>query len=293
LLGVIALAGLPLLATTAHAQANASKHGDLGSVAAKLSDPTSNVWALFTEFDLSFSDGDVNTGDPEIGSTMTFQPIMPIPLFGEGDKQWKLLTRPTIPVVFSSPVPEAFNKYDRKAGLGDITLPLMLSRPLGGWILGLGPTFLFPTATNDTFGREQFGIGPAGVVGYKTKKLSLGVFPQYYFKVGSIGNQADKPDANFMSLLYFAYWNLPDAWQIGFNPDIAYNNKATKGNRWNVPLGLTVAKTVSVGKMPVKFQLGLEYSVVSEDDFGKRFMLKLNIIPVISSLIEKPIFGGR
>jgi hypothetical protein len=96
-----------------------------------------------------------------------------------------------------------------------------------------------------------------------------------------------------MSLLYFAYWNLPDAWQIGFNPVITYNNKATKGNRWNVPLGLTVAKTVSVGKMPVKFQLGLEYSVVSEDDFGKRFVLKLNIIPVISSLIENPIFGGR
>jgi hypothetical protein len=40
----------------------------------------------------------------------------------------------------------------------------------------------------------------------------------------------------------------------------------------------------------VKFQLGAEYSVVSQDDFGKRFMLKLNIIPVIAPLIKKPLF---
>ena len=44
--------------------------------------------------------------------------------------------------------------------------------------------------------------------------------------------------------------------------------------------------------MPVKFQLGAEYSVVSQDDFRKRFLLKLNIIPVISSLVKGSIFGG-
>jgi hypothetical protein len=33
--------------------------------------------------------------------------------------------------------------------------------------------------------------------------------------------------------------------------------------------------------------------VVSQDDFGKRFMIKLNVIPVIQSLVKNPIFGGR
>lgn len=54
-----------------------------------------------------------------------------------------------------------------------------------------------------------------------------------------------------------------------------------------------MTKTTAVGKRPVKFQYGLEYSVVSEDDFGKRFMLKFNVIPVIQSLIGNPIFGGN
>jgi hypothetical protein len=44
--------------------------------------------------------------------------------------------------------------------------------------------------------------------------------------------------------------------------------------------------------MPVKFQFGFEYSVVSQDDFGKRALFKLSIIPVISGLIKNPILGG-
>ena len=54
-----------------------------------------------------------------------------------------------------------------------------------------------------------------------------------------------------------------------------------------------MAKTTAIHKKPVKFQFGFEYSVVSQDDFGKRFMIKLNVIPVIQSLVKNPIFGGR
>jgi hypothetical protein len=306
ILTLLIVVTLPLAATTARAHdpdpmahgdlsgTPHAEHGSLAEVGHKLSDPTSNVWALFTEFDLSFNDGDVNTGDPKIGGDMNFQPILPIPLFGEGKDQWKIIARPSIPVIFSEPVPrKVFNGFHHIGGLGDSILPLLVNRPAGNWILGLGPTFLFPTATNDDLGREQFGIGPAGILGWKNKHTTVGIFPQYFFKIGSIDNQANKPDASFMNLLYFAYWNLPEAWQIGMNPVITYNNKATKGNKWNVPVGLMATKTTLVGKRPVKFQLGFEYSVVSQDDFGKRFMIKLNVIPVIQGLINKPIFGGN
>ena len=42
-----------------------------------------------------------------------------------------------------------------------------------------------------------------------------------------------------------------------------------------------------------KFELGFEYSVVSEDAFGQRALVKLSVIPVIRSLVRKPLFGGR
>ena len=47
-----------------------------------------------------------------------------------------------------------------------------------------------------------------------------------------------------------------------------------------------------VGKTPLNIRAGLEYSVVSEDTFGKRAIFRFQITPIIPSLISKPIFGG-
>jgi len=264
----------------------------LAEIGHKLTNPVSDVWALFTEFDLSFSNGDVNRGDSKIGGRMILQPVMPIPLYGRGENAWKLITRPTIPVLFSEPVPTGFDKFDNPGGLGDSTLPLLVSPPAGHWILGLGPTWLFPTATQDAFGQQQWGVGPAGVVGYTTKAWTAFVFPQYFFGIGGWNNR-NTPDASNLSMLYGFFYNLPDGWQVGTNPTISYDAKASSGNKWNVPIGITVSKMTKIGDVPVKFQLGIEYSVVSQDAFGQVAQIKLNIIPVIKSLIKDPIFGGQ
>ncbi len=271
----------------------APEHDDVAETGKKLSNPLSEVWALFTEFDLSFSNGNPNSGHDQVGGRMIFQPILPIPLYGGGEKEWKFITRPTIPFHFSEPIPTGSDNFDHKGGLGDTQVPMVISPPAKNWILGAGPTWLFPTSTENAFGRQQWGVGPAVVVGYKTEKVTLGVFPQYFFGIGSRGGRnSDVPDASYLNLLYFLYYDLPNAWQIGFNPTITYDNRAPSGDKWNVPVGLLVAKTTRIGGMTVKFQLGIEYSVVHQNDFGQRAMIKLNVIPVISSLIRKPLFGG-
>ena len=267
---------------------------DLSKIGAKLSNPVSDLWAMFTQFGLTWSDGDFNQGEPELGGNMIFQPILPVPLYGEGDNKWQVLVRPAIPILFGNSVPRKVpNRFDNQTGIGDITLPLPVTAPTGNWLLGLGPTFLIPSSSHDAFGQQQWGIGPTGIFGYKTKDWILGTFPQYYFGIGSRGDQGDKPDASNLSWLYFGFYNLPDAWQIGFGPTITYDHKASKGNKWNVPIGLLVTKTTKVGARPVKFQFGFEYSVVAQDDFGTRFQIKFNVIPVVQSLFKKPIFGGN
>lgn len=266
---------------------------DLAETGKKLSNPISDVWALFTEFDLNFADGDVNLGHSRTGGRMIFQPILPLPLFGKGAKRWNLITRPTIPVLFSEPVPTAFNSFDHNGGLGDIQFPTVISPPMGHWLVGAGPAFLLPTASDDAFGRHQWGVGPAAVVGYQTKSAIFGAFGQYYLGVGSTGSR--KPgvgDANYLNLLYFLFVNLPNAWQFGFDPTITYDARATSGNMWNVPVGLLVTKTTLLGKMPVKFQFGVEYSVVSQDLYGQRARLVLDVIPVIPPLIRHSVLGG-
>ncbi len=53
-----------------------------------------------------------------------------------------------------------------------------------------------------------------------------------------------------------------------------------------------VAKTTLLGKLPVKFNFGVEYSVVSQDAVRRQAKLVLEVIPVIPALIRRPILGG-
>jgi len=278
----------------ARAQSAPSGH-DLGDVGNKLANPLSDLWALSASINApQFFDGDLNTGDPEVGGLMVFQPVMPIPLRGEGEDQWRMITRPVIPIILSRPVPKGFNQFDDDGGIGDIQLPFLLApsdRISGHFILGGGPIFQFPSATSNDLGQNQWAMGPAVVVGYKTEKATFGVFPNYFWKIGSAGQRAETPDISQLSLLYFFNYMLADAWQVGFNPTISYDDKAPSGNRWNVPVGLYVGKTVRLGKLPVNIKLGGEYSVVSEDLFGQRFQFRLQITPVIPSLVKNPILG--
>jgi len=299
---VIGLTAGPIMAQDAKPQAKAAEpnpdnhgHGSLSEVGAKLANPLSDLWALSMNFETpKFFDGDINTGNPRVGADMVFQPVLPFPLYGSGKSELRLITRPVIPFIFSQPVPKGFNDFNHKGGIGDIQLPLLLNVPeskAGNWIIGGGPVFQFPTATTDALGSNQWGLGPAVVFGYKTKAFTAALFPNYFWKIGSSGQDAGTPDLNKGSLLYALIFNLPDAWQVGMNPTITYNHQASSGNKWNVPVGGFVGKTIKIGKVPVNIKVGLEYSVVSENDFGKRTAFRIQITPVIPGLVKNPIFG--
>jgi hypothetical protein len=286
----------PLDATAQEEKAAAAPgHKDLGAVGAKLANPLSDLWSL--SFNLQapqFFDGDVNAGDPQVGGNLIFQPVLPIPLFGSGDDEWRMITRPVIPIIFSTPIPKGIDKFDDTGGIGDIQLPLLLAVPAkhaGKWILGAGPVGLFPSATDDDLGSDQWALGPAVVIGYRAKSWTAVLFPNYFWKIGSNGQNDNTPDISQGTLLYSLTVKLPNAWQVGFNPTISYNDRAASGDKWNVPVGLFVGRTVKMGKTPVNIKAGLEYSVVSPDSFGQRAQFRFQITPVVPSLIKDPIFG--
>ena len=304
---------LPILAvfavvlTSAAAQAQAQAHGSAAEVGKKLADPTSNVWALFTEVDYTWSEGKFTDGKWRSGQAVIFQPIMPVPL----TDNWKLITRPTLPIIAQQDVPDGFNcqfddcirhgpegfslapdttiNFDNNSGLGDAFVPMLFSpnpKPGDKWGWGLGPTLLFPTATDDQLGTDTWEAGLAGVITYKTENSTSVIFPQYWW---SYSEDGDAEETSHASILYAHWRNLPNAWQVGIAPTITYNNKANSDNAWNVPIGLMAAKTVFFGKLPVKFQFGAEKSIVRQENFGKDWVIRFNIIPVISGP-SKPLF---
>ena len=278
---------------------NRPEHGSLGNIGAKLADPTANIWALsFNIQGPTFYDGDLNDGSPEVGGNVIFEPVMPFPLYGTGTNQWKMITRPIIPIIFSQPIPKgSVDDFNHVGGIGDIEIPLLFNPPTRmtkHWIFAAGPVFEFPTSTDDTLGNQQFAVGPAVVVGYHNKFLTAAVFPNYFFGYASRSDRRSSTrTTSKLSLLYALNFNLPNAWQIGMNPTISYNDKALKGDKWTVPVGLYGGRTIKVGRTPVNIKLGVEYSVVSPDAFGKRAQIRLQLTPVIPGLVQSPIFGGK
>lgn len=287
---------MPVYVGAEDAEPAADGHADMGAVGAKLANPLSDLWSLqFNYQALQFSDGDLNQGDSEVGSTLVFQPVLPIPLSGEGDSAWRMITRPVIPLIFSTPVPEGFNDFDSTSGIGDIQLPFLLAVPgsiVGKWVVGGGPVFEFPSATDSDLGSEQWSMGPAIVVGHRGENLTAILFPNYFWKIGESGQNAGVADVSKGTLLYSLTYKLADGWQVGTNPTISYNNKASSGNKWNVPVGPFIGRTVRVGNTPLNVKLGIEYSVVRQDDFGQEAAIRLVVTPVVPSLMKNPIFGN-
>jgi hypothetical protein len=308
LLAVMVLA-LSVLSGSAIAQAaeQAPAHkDDMGAMSRKLNDPTSNIWALQLELDYIINKGDLSKHSTKNQYQALFQPVMPIPL----TKGFKIITRPVVPIT-STAVPRldigSFNYHRqtglgtkdaaasslgwfRKAGLGDIELPLMLSsNKKSHFMFALGPTFSFPTATDSNLGSGLLETGPALVLGYKKGNISAVTLSQYFWDVAGWG---DSNSVSKGSVLYGVYYNFPGPghWQVGTNPSISYNDKAKSGNKWNVPIGITVGKMVKLGKLPVKVQVGADYSLAYQDDYGERWKFKVQITPVIPALIKKALF---
>jgi len=275
--------------------ANAPEEQDLDAIGQKLGNPLSNLWFVqFSNNFPSFFDGNINRGDPKAGATTVFQPVMPIPLWGEGDSQVRMITRPIVPIVWAQPVPDGPDKFEYNSGIGDIQLPLVFSKPdkiASSWILGAGPVFEFPAATDSQLGADQWSAGPAIAIGHKSENLTWVLFGNYFWKIGSAGQDNDVRDTSKGSLLYSVTYGLNDGWQIGTNPTILYNHQASSGDKWTVPVGAFLGRTVNLGGVPVNLRVGLEYSIVRPDDFGTQAALRFLITPVIPGLIQKPLFG--
>jgi hypothetical protein len=62
----------------------------------------------------------------------------------------------------------------------------------------------------------------------------------------------------------FVNYNLPNAWAIGTVPTFVANWNLS-GEKWLVPVGATVSKTLSIAKLPISLSLGFYTNVVKPE----------------------------
>lgn len=219
--------------------------------------------------------------------TLNFQPVFPFKLSDGGT----IIVRPSFPLVWQPYYNAGERAFDERFGLGDSQLVAFYSRTNAkkGYMWGAGLTMQFPTHTDDVLGKNQFQLGPAAFAGLFGKWGSVGLFPQHFWNIG--GSEAGYTALTVVQPWY--WFSVGKGYQIGGAPLITYNWAADDSDQaWTVPVNLGVAKTVLLGKTPVKLKFEGIYYIEQPDAFGPHWGLQLTITPVIANPFDG-LFGKK
>jgi len=214
-------------------------------LAKKLNNPVANLISVPLQSNWDFG---IGPAEDAMRYTLNIQPVIPISI----STDWNLITRTIVPVVYAeSPIPGGPNK----GGLGDTTQSLFLSpkAPVGGWIVGAGPVFLWPTATNG-LGSQQWGVGPTIVVLRQEHGWTYGLLAN---QIWSYTGHENSTNVSSAFLQPFASYTTKSYTTLTVNTESSVNWKAPQSNQqWTVPVNVMVSQLLKIGGRPISFQLG-------------------------------------
>lgn len=247
------------------AQSSEPAGSQAGDLAKQLANPVASL--ISVPFQLNY-DEDIGPGDDGERWVLNVQPVVPIGL----NEDWNLISRTILPLVSQDDVPPG----DDESGLGDVLQSFFFSpvEPTeGGWIWGVGPALLLPTASDDTLGQEQWGLGPTGVVLKQSGPWTYGALANHLWKVAG---DDDRRDVNATFLQPFLAYSTPEGWTATVNSESTYDWAA---DELVVPVNVLGTKVVTVGGQLVSVGGGLRYWIEDSDSspegLGLRFIVTL------------------
>ena len=215
-------------------------------LAKKLSNPIASLISVPFQYNY---DRDIGPTDSGKQHRLNVQPVIPITL----NDEWNLISRTIVPLVHQDDVvPGAGDQ----TGMGDILQSLFFSPKeptAGGFIWGVGPVFLLPTATDDLLGGEKLGLGPTGIVLTQRGPWTVGGLTNH---VWSVAGPSSRDDISNTFLQPFLSYNTPGGWTYSLSTESTYD---WNRNDWSVPISAQVSKLMRFGKQPVSLQAGVRY----------------------------------
>jgi hypothetical protein len=191
-------------------------------------------------------------------NVLNIQPVIPIKV----TKDWNLIVRWITPIIYQPiGVPQDFGPPSQTSGvygLGDMNPSFFLSPSKPHKLIwGIGPTLVFPTATNTTYlGQGKFSLGPSVVALLQPPHWTIGFLAN---NIWSVAGQSDfnssgavnKPPVNQFLLQWFVNYNMKKGWYLTTSPIVTANWRAPGGSVWTVPFGGGVGRIMKLGFQPV------------------------------------------
>ncbi len=224
--------------------------GDQKDLAKASQNPVGNMISLPLQNNTTFGIGP----DDAKSNVLNLQPVYPVSL----SDNWNLINRAIVPVIYREEViPGSGSAF----GLGDISYTGFISPSKPGKVIwGVGPSFLFPSATEDRWASDKFSAGAGVVVLTMPGNWVVGALAQ---NVWSIAGDSDAEDVNYLLFQPIINYNLSNGWYLTSVPVITANWEASSDNRWTIPLGGGFGKIAKWGPQPVDLSLQAYYNVES------------------------------
>jgi len=128
-----------------------------------------------------------------------------------------------------------------------------------GWILGVGPVFLFPTGSDDLLTADKWGDGPTVVALQQQGPWTYGGLVNHLW---SFAGKDARSDVKATFMQPFVTYTNKDAMSITGLTEATYD---WKSEQWAVPVIATVTKVTHLGGQAVSFGGSVRYWVESAD----------------------------
>ena len=202
-----------------------------------------------------------------VGMPLPAYRLLPLP-------QLSLLT---IPAAVTLPLP-----LGSLTGFGDIRFVDIAVIDAGHSLLfGIGPTFVFPTASDPVTGQGKWQVGPAAAAAFAPRKWLFGVLAQNPI---SFAGDSKRSAANALVLQPFITYQLGQGWFVRSEPQMVFDWET---NRQLLPIDAGIGRVFKIGPQYVNCFVEPAWNV-THDGPAPRYAITIGF-----SLLYPNFWGAR
>ncbi|GAU83725.1 hypothetical protein [Bosea sp. BIWAKO-01] len=237
---------LALMAASAPIAIATTSAQDAEELSKKLQNPVASMISVPIQSNFQFRGGPDRDG---FSSTSNIQPVIPVSL----NQDWNLIVRTILPVIHR----ESYGPADG-VGLGDTTQSFFFTpkTPKNGFVWGIGPAFMWPTATSDRFGSGKWGAGPTALMLVQDGAWTVGGLANH---IWSYAGPEGRKDVSATFLQPFLSYSLGKGLSLSLNTEASYDWIA---RQWTVPINVGVGQVFKLGNQAMSAGLGFQYYAV-------------------------------
>jgi hypothetical protein len=257
MIALLIILAAPFLRSQAPAKPNpgatppADTEPDVTGLAKETQNPVGDIVSV--PFQFNFNSG--GAYQDQTFFNLNFQPVIPIHL----TPKLIYIARTIVPVV-SIPTSNGVSY----SGVGDIQEQTFFTPAHPGKLIyGVGPAFSFPTATAYPAETGTWAIGPSVVLLATPGPFVLG---SLFVQLSPMHDSGGSPRVNNFLWQYFVNYNFGKGWALSTAPSITANWDADRSQRWTVPVGGGISRTLIFNRQPMTLGFQYYYNPIRPDN---------------------------